>query len=332
MDCSVSVIIPVFNKAEYLQNIFDCLLKQTFKDFECLLIDDGSTDGSGMLCDRISDSDKRFRVFHIENGGVSHARNIGLSAAQGEYIAFIDSDDSIPENYLYTLFMAISQSNADIVICSLTKTWTDGKKQTVEMPPAGVYEKKELLTDFASVQKKTGIYGYCCGKIFSGKLAEKTRFDENLRLAEDFDFLLRLYPFADRICFTDETTYLYLQEAENSSSLTDDREIDYRAQLTINLRYKHFLAHENALDGKNREIVRQLLSNYVFFTIFYCDICNLKDVLNDLSSLCGQEEIALQGRNAFEKWIFLLLRRKCFGLIRITMQSYLFARKLLRRR
>ena len=92
MEPLVSVIVPVCNKVKYLNTLFQCLIKQTFTDFECIFIDDGSTDGSGDLCDNLSINDKRFQVIHIRNSGVSHARNVGIQKACGEYITFIDSD------------------------------------------------------------------------------------------------------------------------------------------------------------------------------------------------------------------------------------------------
>lgn len=327
----ISVIIPVYNKIRYLQTIFDCLLRQAFDAFECIIVDDGSTDGSGDLCDKLSSEDKRFRVFHIPNGGVSHARNYALSKAKGEYITFIDADDIVPENYLECLYKAIAESKADMAICSATKVWESGKSQRVELLPNGVYEKKDLLPGFATFQKKTGVYGYCCGKILSKELIADKTFDEKIRLAEDFDFYLKIYLEIHSICFTDETTYYYLQESENSSSVIDDSAIDYRAQLSVNLRYKHFLENENAYTADNYEIVSQLLSNYVFFTIFYCGFQKLNDVYTDLQAVCEEEQIEMHGRNVYEKWILWLLGKKQFWLLKFSLKCYHMARKLLRR-
>lgn len=332
MNCPISVVIPVFNKEKYLQNIFDCLLRQTFEDFECIIVDDGSTDGSGNLCDKLASSDNRFRVFHILNGGVSHARNLALNKAKGEYITFIDADDRIPENYLECLYKTITESKADMVICSVTKVWESGKQEKVELLPNGVYEKKDLLPGFAEYQKKTGMYGYCCGKIFSKQLTTEKQFDENICLAEDFDFLLKLYPEINSIGFTDATTYFYLQNAENSSSVIDDSAIDYRAQLSVNLRYKHFLENENAYTSANREIVSQILSNYVYFTVFYCDILKLNDIYEDLQAVCQEERIEMHGRNLYEKWILRLFGKNQFWLLKFSLKCYRMARKLLRRR
>ncbi|MGN1194928.1 MAG: glycosyltransferase family 2 protein [Acutalibacteraceae bacterium] len=332
MNCPVSVVIPVFNKERYLQNIFDCLLNQKLEDFECIIVDDGSTDGSGDLCDKLASSDNRFRVFHIPNSGVSHARNLALSKAIGEYITFIDADDGIPENYLECLYKTITESKADMVICSVTKVWESGKQEKVELLPNGVYEKKDLLSGFAEYQKKTGMYGYCCGKIFSKKLVADNQFDESICLAEDFDFYLNLYAEIGSICFTDETTYLYRQESENSSFTVDDNAIDYRAQLTINVHYKHYLEKENVYSGDNRSIVSQLLSNYVYFTLFYCDIEKLNQIYSDLQTVYKEEQFELHGRNTFEKWILFLFRHNQSLLIKFSLKLYRFARKMVKGR
>ena len=115
----VSVIVPVYNTEKYLNKCIDSILAQTFTDFELLLIDDGSTDNSGFICDEYAEKDKRVKVFHKENGGVSRARNLGIDNAQGEYLSFIDSDDYIrPE--MYSELVAIADKfNVDLVSSDL---------------------------------------------------------------------------------------------------------------------------------------------------------------------------------------------------------------------
>lgn len=328
----VSIIIPVYNKVKYLNTLFQCLLNQTFADFECIFVNDGSTDASGEICDKFISIDKRFKAIHIPNGGVSHARNVGIHESHGEYITFIDADDRVPQNYLECLYQNIIESGADLSICAITKIWDSGEKQRIELPGIGAFDMVKLLPDFADFQKRTGIYGYCCGKMISRDLMGDTCFDERIHLAEDFEFFLRLYTKMNSICFTDETEYFYLQESENSSAIADDSEIDYRAQLSINIRYKHFLQKENVYCGNNQIIVSQLLSNYVFFSLFYCSIDKLKDWFHELRSICESECIETCGRNAFEKWILKLLYENKYYLLKTSLQCYRLMRSLLRRR
>ena len=99
----VSVITPVYNTEKYLDECIGSILSQSMTDFELLLIDDGSTDGSGAICDRYAEKDKRIRVFHIPNGGVSAARNLGLDNARGEFVVFVDSDDRVTPDHLQQL-------------------------------------------------------------------------------------------------------------------------------------------------------------------------------------------------------------------------------------
>ena len=107
----VSCIIPVYNTQKYLHRCIESVLAQTFTDWEMLLIDDGSTDASGSICDEYAVKDKRIRVFHKENGGISSARNVGLNYAQGEWIFFVDSDDSLPKTSLESLLSRSSDAN-----------------------------------------------------------------------------------------------------------------------------------------------------------------------------------------------------------------------------
>ena len=183
----ISVIVPVYNKARYIGSVLSDIAKQTFRDFECIIVDDGSTDSSGEICDEFAAKDKRFCVQHVPNGGVSRARNIGLTRATGQYVTFIDADDHIEPDYLMQLYTDMERSRADMVIAGLEKFWEDGRPPfTTEVPYDGVRSIKQLMPEFAQVQKRTGIYGYGCGKLMRRDLIADTRFSEWLRLAEDF--------------------------------------------------------------------------------------------------------------------------------------------------
>lgn len=326
----LSIIIPVYNKAIYLNALFSEMLKQSFVDFECILIDDGSTDESAKLCDCIAERDNRFRAFHIPNGGVSHARNVGISKAEGDYITFIDADDEIPSNYLERLYCGITCHNADICICSITKVWDIEKKQEILLPKVGLCNINDLLDRFAENQAATGIYGYCPGKVFSTSLLGDIRFDENIRLAEDFDFYLKLYSVAGKIFFEDKTTYFYLQGTVGSTGIVSDYAVDYRTQLTIMLRYRKFLQDNGAFTGQNQKIVSAKLSDYVFFSLFYCEKKNLKECLRELYVVCKRENIILRGRNGFAGICLWLLKCNRLKMLEIILGFYHHMRKLLR--
>ena len=165
--CKLSIIVPVYNKKKYLYCVLESIRKQEFNDFECILVDDGSTDGSQNICDVFSKKDTRFITVHMSNSGVSNARNTGLKRARGSYITFIDADDSIDFNYLKKLADDIENTGADFIITGMKKYWEDTNNvEYLKTPINGLYTFKEILPQFAEIQLKTGIFGFCCGKIF----------------------------------------------------------------------------------------------------------------------------------------------------------------------
>lgn len=328
----VSVIIPIYNKKKYLENIFQDLEKQTLKKYECIVIDDGSTDGSGELCDQLLKNDTRFRVCHIDNGGVSNARNVGLDMAQGEYITFIDADDRITEEYLENLYYCITSVKVDLVISGYKKVWENSDRIEVsKMRVQGLINMEEILPYFAEWQKESGIFGYCWAKIFSRKLCKNIYFDTSLRLAEDFDFYLKLYRRVKTIYFDEKQNYLYLQEAQNSSVADNDYDIDYKAQLKINLRYKEFLGLKNEFYGKNKKIVTILISNYFYFSLFYCDMSQFKSCFEELHNIYIDKKVEFITERNFAKLLLFLLKHNREKEVEIIIKLYRKIRKYIRR-
>lgn len=316
----ISVIIPVYNKAKYLTTILTEVKNQRFTDFECIIIDDGSTDDSSLISDKFAKSDTRFKVIHIVNSGVSHARNVGIKSAKGEYITFIDADDQIHMNYLKNLFDCISCNNVDIVISSYKKFWDNDKKtEIIKYPLSGLKYVDQILQDFAYIQKKTGIFGCCVAKIFSSKLVSDIEFDESIKLAEDFDFYLKIYDSIQTIYFDEHPYYYYRQEAINSTSLICDSDIDYFSQLKINLRYRNFLQNKGAYKEENRKIVDDNLSNYLYLTINYSPMKSFNKVFNDLICIQKNENISLENARGFKNIILFLLGHRLLFLTKIII-------------
>lgn len=298
----ISVIIPVFNKAKYVERCFVSVLAQKFSDFEVIVVNDGSTDGSEIICNQFAKKDKRFHVFHISNQGVSHARNFGMKQASGDYITFIDADDIVSELYLQNLIDAKERSNADLVIAGIQKVkdynYHDySVNKTLELPYKGLYSIQEILPDFVDVQKNTGIYGYCVAKLFSRKLAEKCSFDESVKLAEDFDFYLQIYKIIQTIYFLQEADYYYLQDAENSTALVNDWDIDYFSQLLINIRYKNFLVEKQSYSGNNKAILDEIICNYYYFSLYYCKISDFENKFERLEEIRKDNTIVFKGKS-----------------------------------
>ena len=114
----ISIIVPIYNTKKYIDRVVNCLINQTYHNLEIILVDDGSTDGSSMLCDKYKKKDNRIKVIHQKNSGVSVARNVGLKHATGEYIGFVDSDDYISLNMYETLYNNLINTNSDISVCN----------------------------------------------------------------------------------------------------------------------------------------------------------------------------------------------------------------------
>lgn len=305
----ITILVPVFNKELYIKSILSDISAQIFTDYECLIIDDGSTDMSGRICDNIAARDSRFHVMHTPNGGVSHARNIGLEKASGKYITFVDADDHIEPDYLQRLYTDIVSSHADMVIAGPLKFWKDGRPPVVPtIPYRGLQHMDALLPDFAEVQKATGIYGFCWGKIMSRKLLTDVRFSEWLRLAEDFEFYLRVYPKVKTVYFDDQCKYHYLQEAENSSTIVRDDRIDYMAQLKLNLIYRDFLIKIGYWNEKNRNIVEQMLTNYAFFAVFHANRDSVPDVVKHVHNIATEEKISTTDKDLWKNCILQCIK------------------------
>ena len=128
----ISVIIPIYKAEKYIEKCVRCLLKQTYDNLEVILVEDGSPDSSGMICDKLASEDKRIRVVHKENGGAATARNAGLDIMTGEYIAFVDADDYMEENYIETLYQLLIKHHAQVSICSFKTVDENGKPITID--------------------------------------------------------------------------------------------------------------------------------------------------------------------------------------------------------
>lgn len=318
----VTIIIPIYNKKKYFSALRECLLNQTFSDFECIFVDDGSTDGSGELCDNLCREDERFIVYHVRNAGVSNARNIGLKCAKGRYVTFIDADDTFHNEYIENLYTCIDQTDAKLVITSSIKVWSNSDKQIpIEVPFLGEVSMEKILPHFMKEQLNNGIFGFCWGKIMERDLLTNKFFDINLKLAEDLSFYLSIYPDLDMIFFDNHPYYYYLQEAMNSSMQKPDWEIDYLAQLKILLQIKKYLEIKKQLSGENLKLLSSRIFDYVFFSIYYAP----KNSIVSMCSLINKYAINLEDtnykRSSRQKLILTLYKHKMYHVISLLIRG-----------
>lgn len=320
--CELSIIMPIYNKRKYLGNILDSIKRQEFQDFECILVDDGSTDGSQLICDNYSENDERFITIHKHNSGVSDARNVGLKKSKGKYITFIDADDSIESDYLLKLVKDIEHNNVDIVIVTMKKIWENNSKvEYINTSLNGKYTFKKIMPNFAEIQLSTGIFGFSCGKILRRDLIGNYLFDTNITLAEDFDFYLKLYPKVKTIYFDNDCFYGYLQETENNSTKDDDK-IDYFTQLKINLRYRNFLKRMNSYNGNNKKIIDSRITSYIYFIIFHSNRNEIDIKIKQLFESIDENDITINNNNLMQNLILFLIKRKKSNMIKAILQLY----------
>lgn len=202
MQPKISIIIPVYNVATFLSRCIDSVLAQTFSDWELILVDDGSPDSCGDICDNYAMKDKRIRVFHKPNGGVSSARNYGLDVASGDYICFVDADDTIDNNYLNDL---ITNSDADLVMCGFRSS------MGVHYLPKAEYISEDSLRERASeIVRSKAIYVPWI-KLLKRSIIEEhqLRFDTKLRLGEDTTFVYLYLSFCKSVRFVSNESYYY---------------------------------------------------------------------------------------------------------------------------
>lgn len=187
----LSIIVPVYNTEDYLPKCIDSILAQTFHDFELILIDDGSSDRCGEICDEYAAKDTRIRVIHSENRGVSAARNTGLDIAQGEYIGFADSDDWIEPEMYETMIRTAQENEVDVVICGIKYVQESGEYIRSDLCGTGYYSRDDLLRGLYGTPNNLG--GGCCNKIFLFSKIKDARFRTDLTIAEDSVYLFESF-------------------------------------------------------------------------------------------------------------------------------------------
>ena len=212
----ISVIVPVYKAEAYLHRCVDSLLAQTFQDFEVLLIDDGSPDRSGEICDEYAQKDSRIRVFHKENGGVSSARNLGLDNARGEWVTFVDSDDYVKPSYLFDFGQ--TECDADFYMQGYQKICVGGKSQEKHFSVSKVQVVPLGVAYFEGESKV--IINYILGKLIKLDIVRKNDlyFDVSLSFGEDHLFFLAYLTYIQKIALSPAASYIYLCERDDSLS------------------------------------------------------------------------------------------------------------------
>lgn len=218
----ISVIVPVFNVEKYLERCVETIVNQTYKNLEIILVNDGSTDNSGELCDELAKKDNRIKVVHKENGGLSDARNTGERESTGEYIIFIDSDDYIHHEMLNTLYTQIVEKNADVSICGVMNVYSNSETpQCSDINMDFVCDKEGFLKEYLIGEK---IPGSICNKLLKKSIADKLEFPVG-KIYEDAFYHYDLINYADKYAVSTKPYYYYFHRGD-SITTKPYREID----------------------------------------------------------------------------------------------------------
>ena len=223
MDPLISIIVPVYNMEDYLARCVDSILEQGYQNIEVILINDGSLDRSGKICDHYSSKDKRVRVIHKGNGGLADARNSGLAAARGEYITFIDSDDHVDPGYVRYLYRLLEDNGAAVSVCEFMYEDTAGNITTHKC-------SREFLLEFTGEEAcinqfyRKDITNFAWGKMFRKELFAGIEFPKGM-LYEDLGTLYKVFDRAEKIVWGNEPHYYYLQRKDSimHSSFSDKK-------------------------------------------------------------------------------------------------------------
>lgn len=226
----ISVIIPVYNVKEYLKKSVESVLKQTYRNLEIILVDDGSTDGSADMCDAYAQRDERVIVIHKENQGAASARNAGLDIAKGKYIGFVDSDDYADKTMFEELYSLLKETAADISCCINKRIYRE-KWDNEPSEENVVLEGRDILTSFVDPAYRPHILKAVWDKLYAREIIGNIRF--RIGQHEDGDFNTKVLCKTGRVAFCGKVLYYYLDERPGSVTNTGISERIFTDRLPV---------------------------------------------------------------------------------------------------
>ena len=258
-----SVIVPIYNVQEYLERCLDSILEQTYRDFELILVDDGSTDECPAICDRYASRDSRIRVIHKPNGGLVSSRNVGLFAARGDYISYVDGDDWAKPRMLQFVAERLKESpvKLDMVLFAADDIYEGFVGKTTNDVPEGYYDKRrmeEVIYPYMLSDRRKGfhigsvIHGHTWDKITARELVlEHYARDERIRMFTDVAYVYECLLYAENIYICNESLYNY--NKTNVTSITAGKRIYLRESFTFLVSYM-----QSRMSGYSDVVDRQL--------------------------------------------------------------------------
>jgi len=253
----ISVIVPVYNVEKYIRKCIDSIIGQTYKNLEIIVVDDGSLDESGKICDEYAKKDNRIKVIHKENSGVSSARNIGIENSTGKWIAFVDSDDWIEKKYFEELLKVAVENDAEVVLCGYNRITVNKIEK--------IYNSGELIEDTSreflikTLNPQTG-YGFCHMKLYKKSIIKNNLFDITLKVGEDALFNEKIALNITKACFLEKSLYNY---RINSNSVVRKFDEEYA------IKYLNSMQNNKCYLMQMYQDDNEILQNYYNFVAFH---------------------------------------------------------------
>ena len=280
----VSIVVPVYNVEKYIEKCLDSIINQSFSNIEIILVDDGSTDNSGKICDIYEKKDTRIKVIHKKNGGLSDARNYGIEVATGEFISFIDSDDYIEENMIERLYESCKKDESDISCCAKILEYDNGKKEKRNN------KENFCITNIEALGKMfifDDIDNSACDKLFSKKLFTDIKFPVG-NYYEDIATIYKVFMKAKKISHIIDVCYHYImRENSISNKKFDIRQIDMikfskKSSVEVSKKYPDIKQQANSFYYLNLINIIIKIKNADDFNKFKKEYISLKKEYNSI--------------------------------------------------
>lgn len=303
-----SIILPVYKVEQYIQSCVDSILNQTYSDFEVILVDDGSPDRSPEICDDYTKKDPRVKVIHKSNGGQADARNVGLEAAQGDYICYIDSDDYLADNGVLQMLAEKTESHPDIVHYKF-KEWfeSDGHIADCRFDYNVLTEGRTLAEIYCDLVDKDAYYNSAWSKIIRRELLidNNIRFEKGI-VGEDNEWYYHVVMVAESLVLVDEPLYVYRRrQGSTTTSTTRKNLLD---QLYVLSKWEKIL--QNKDDDARTKVVRgSLAKQFCSALIIYAGLSGVSDLYPQL-----KEKSYLLNYSKTKRVVTFREAKKCFGL------------------
>lgn len=311
MNGLVSVIIPVYNVAPYLIEALESVINQTYKNLEIIVIDDGSTDESGGICDDYSKKDNRINIIHQSNKGLSSARNIGLNKITGDMVAFLDADDVYRPDYIQTMVSAMYSNNVDLIICKFAHYSNKKRKRIGKIYPLikkGIYERRSILNALVNDQVNHSVWN----KLYKKELWENTRFPDG-HVHEDDSTTYKILDLCKTVYVIDLPLYLHRSRQGSISKIITQSNVD--DWISARLQFEAYV-QDNVPDLFNKEqLVRIQLKRINQMIIFYYELamnninvtsCYLEHLRNQIIELNRNKKLIARSHIEIKIAFFLM--------------------------